>query len=66
MRVLLIIVIIWNVIDALGILISTFTDNESMSFAVLGSAVDNAIWPVSIAVLGTAVLQVYPYKKKAA
>ena len=66
MSVLLIIVIVWNVIDALRVLISTLTETSSFSFAVLGRAVDNAIWPVSMAVVATAILQIYPYKNKAA
>ena len=64
MRVLLVIVIIWNVIDALGVLISTLADNESFSFAALGSSMDKAILPVSMAIVATAILQIYPYKNE--
>ncbi|WP_371395455.1 hypothetical protein [Fretibacter rubidus] len=63
MRYLLIFVIILNVLDALGIIIGVISQDGSTITMKLGSAFDAALWPISIAVIATALLRIYPYGK---
>lgn len=64
MRILLIIVIILNAINALGITITAFVDSEQMFFSTLGRALDDALGPLSLVIIGSAVLRIFPYKHK--
>ncbi len=64
MRILLILVIILNVMDALGIAIKIFSNAESSLSMTIGTIFDAALWPVSVALIATAILRIYPYKWK--
>jgi len=61
MRKLLMIVIFLNTLDVIGNLISVMTTGPSDMgfFTKLGSAFDAVLWPLSIVIIGIAVLFLY-------
>jgi hypothetical protein len=63
MRFLLILVIILNVMDALGVFIKTFLHTEEGLLVKIGSGLDAALWSISLVVIATAVLKLLPYKR---
>ncbi len=64
MRYLLIIVIILNTLRALGTLFSYFSQIGIDSLAKIGGALDMVVFPVSMVIIATALLQIYPSKEK--
>lgn len=65
MRYLLIAVIVFNVMDALGKIIGVFAQSTDGFVFNLGRSFDAALWPVSIAIIAIAVLRAFPHQKKA-
>jgi hypothetical protein len=67
LRTILLIVIFLNFTDAIGIAMQIITADTGQNLITkIGASFDDVLWPVSIAVIGIAVVKMLPLSKRQA